>query len=153
VLRRWYPRPELTLFLDAPPEVLIARKPGETVEQVARRRLAYLNLASVLPAFEIVDANRPVDEVIDDVVGRIVAFVSGGPIDAGSNVDGHNGTRLKRPKPARVRAPRVKRAAAVAQPTSETETGEIDTAARPPAAIAADVSGIIPLDGTSTAHS
>jgi thymidylate kinase len=153
VLRRWYPRPELTLFLDAPPEVLIARKPGETLEQVARRRLDYLNLASVLPAFEIVDANRPVSEVIDDVVGRIVAFVSGGPIDAGSGVDGHNGTGLNRPKPARVRTPRVKRAAAVAQPTLETETGEIDIAAGPAVAIAADVSGIVPLDGTSAAHS
>ena len=117
VLSRWYPRPELTLFLDAPPEVLIARKPGETLEQVARRRADYLNLASVLPKFEIVDANRPVSEVIDDVVGRIVAFVSGDPIDAGSHVDGrngtgHNGTGPDQPKRARDRTPRVKRAAA-----------------------------------------
>jgi thymidylate kinase len=114
VLRRWYPRPELTLFLDAPPEVLIARKPGETLDQVARRRLEYLNLAGVLPAFEIVDANRPVSEVIEDVVGRIVAFVSGGPIEAGMTVDGHNGTGAEKPEPARARTPRVKRAAPVA---------------------------------------
>jgi hypothetical protein len=81
VLRHWYPRPELTLFLDAPPEVLIARKPGETLEQVARRRSDYLSLAEVLPAFQVVDADRPVDEVIDDVVSRIVAFVAGTPVE------------------------------------------------------------------------
>lgn len=155
VLRRWYPRPDLTLFLDAPPEVLIARKAGETLEQVARRRLDYLNLASVLPAFEVVDANRPVSEVVDDIVGRIVAFVSGGPIDTGSHVDGHNGSGLNPPKPARIRTPRVKQAAAVAQPPSEAETGEIgevdeiDIAAGPAVAIAADVSTIIPVEGSA----
>lgn len=74
VLGHWYPRPQLTLFMDAPPEVLVARKPGDTIERVRQRREDYLSLASVLPAFEVVDADRPVDEVVDDVVGRIVAF-------------------------------------------------------------------------------
>ena len=59
VLRRWYPRPDLTLFLDAPPEVLVARKAGETVERLARRRLEYLDLRDVMPAFQVVDADRP----------------------------------------------------------------------------------------------
>ncbi len=80
VLRHWYPKPELTLFLDAPPEVLTARKPGESLERVAKRRLEYLDLERVLPAFQVVDANRPVGEVVDDIVGRIVAFVAGGTI-------------------------------------------------------------------------
>ena len=76
VLRRWYPRPEMTIFLDAPPAVLVARKPGETIERVTQRRLAYLELERVLPAFQVVDANRPVSEVVDDVVERIVAFAT-----------------------------------------------------------------------------
>lgn len=76
VLRRWYPRPEMTIFLDAPPAVLVARKPGETIERVTQRRLAYLELERVLPAFQVVDADRPVSEVVDDVVERIVAFAT-----------------------------------------------------------------------------
>jgi len=28
----------------------------------------------VLPAFQVVDANRPLDDVVDDVIGRIIAF-------------------------------------------------------------------------------
>lgn len=77
VLKHWYPRPDLTLFLDAPPEVLVSRKAGDTIERVARRREEYLSLGSVLPAFEVVDANRPLGDVVEDVVRRIVAFTSG----------------------------------------------------------------------------
>lgn len=83
VLRHWYPRPELTLFLDAPPEVLVARKAGDTIERVARRRRDYLALESVMPAFDVVDADRPIDEVVEDVVARIVAFVEGSAASAG----------------------------------------------------------------------
>ncbi len=74
ILERWYPRPQLTLFMDAPPEVLVTRKAGDRIERVARRREEYLALASVLPEFQVVDANRPLDDVVDDVVARIVAF-------------------------------------------------------------------------------
>jgi thymidylate kinase len=74
VLKHWYPRPQLTLFMDAPPEVLVARKAGDSIERVAKRREEYLALADVLPAFQVVDANRPVEVVAEDVVARIVAF-------------------------------------------------------------------------------
>jgi thymidylate kinase len=110
VLSRWYPRPDLTLFLDAPPEVLMARKHGETLERLAQRRLEYLDLQRVMPAFQVVDADRPVGEVVDDVVGRIVAFVQGGPIHA--DTSGHP----NEPEPAPVPAQTVELAAAVAQP-------------------------------------
>jgi thymidylate kinase len=76
VLKNWYPRPQLTLFMDAPPEILVARKAGDSLERVARRREEYLALADVLPEFQVVDANRPVDVVADDIVARIVAFES-----------------------------------------------------------------------------
>lgn len=100
ILGRWYPRPQLTLFMDAPPEVLVSRKAGDRIERVARRREEYLSLASVLPEFQVVDANRPLDEVVDDVVARIVAFEAArtagvpetaptdiGPIAAGEGPD------------------------------------------------------------------
>jgi thymidylate kinase len=74
ILERWYPRPQLTLFMDAPPEVLVSRKAGDRIERVARRRQEYLALEAVLPAFQVVDADRPLDDVVDDVVGRIIAF-------------------------------------------------------------------------------
>jgi thymidylate kinase len=116
VLRRWYPRPDLTLFLDAPPEVLLARKGGETVERLSQRRLEYLDLQRVMPAFQVVDADRPVGEVVDDVVGRIVAFVVGGPIDADTSGHPNEPEGLDQPEPAPVPAPTVELAAAVAQP-------------------------------------
>ena len=116
VLRRWYPRPELTLFLDAPPEVLVARKAGETVERLARRRLEYLDLQGVMPSFQIVDANRPVGEVVDDVVGRIVALVAVGPTDAGTNDHAKDLEALDEARPAAIPASTVDLAAAVAQP-------------------------------------
>jgi thymidylate kinase len=78
VLDRWYPRPDLTLFLDAPPEVLVARKAGDRLERVARRRQEFLALSSVLPAFDVVDADRPLEAVVEEVVARIVAFVESG---------------------------------------------------------------------------
>jgi thymidylate kinase len=76
MLRHWYPRPDLTIMLDAPAAVLVARKPEGTLDNVERLRSDYLALAGVLPAFAVVDADRPVDAVVDEVVGRIVEFVA-----------------------------------------------------------------------------
>ena len=90
VLEHWYPRPDLTIFLDAPPEVLVGRKAGDTIERVAKRRLDYLDLAAVLPAFQVVDADRPVDDVVAEVVDRIVAFVADDAtsvLEAGDDAD------------------------------------------------------------------
>ncbi len=77
VLEHWYPRPDLVLMLDAPADTLVARRPEVVAESVARRREEYLSLAHVLPAFEIVTVDRPLDVVVDDVAARIVAFVDG----------------------------------------------------------------------------
>jgi thymidylate kinase len=74
VLRRWYRRPDLTIMLDAPAEVLHARKGQDSIEGLERRRQEYLSLASVLPAFRTVDATRPLDDVTDEVIAFIVAF-------------------------------------------------------------------------------
>ena len=77
VLEHWYPRPDLVLMLDAPADILVARRPEVVADGVARRRDEYLGLARVLPAFEIVTVDRPLDDVVDDVVARIVRFVGG----------------------------------------------------------------------------
>jgi hypothetical protein len=149
VLRHWYPRPQLTLFMDAPPEVLVSRKAGDTIERVARRREEYLALADVLPAFEVVDANRPVADVVEDVVARIMAFEAARV--AGLTPD--------TPVVAETTAPSV---AAADEPPG------LDPAADPPAggsaapdteahvAAAADVAGdllvALPLDGRTPSN-
>ena len=75
VLRRWYRRPDLTIMLDAPAEVLLARKGEDDLEGLERRRRDYLALESVVPAFRTVDAGRPLDDVTEEVLACIVAFV------------------------------------------------------------------------------
>lgn len=77
VLSRLYPRPDLVIYLDAPAEVLLARKGEGTLELLTRRRSEYLELARVMRNFRVVDASRPVDEVTHDVVELIGAFSAG----------------------------------------------------------------------------
>jgi thymidylate kinase len=73
-LLRVYPRPDLTICLDAPAEVLAARKPGATVDFLERRRREYLELDGVVPRLEVVDATQPLQKVASDVADIIVGF-------------------------------------------------------------------------------
>jgi thymidylate kinase len=77
ILRRGYPKPDLVIFLDAPAEVLFARKGEGTVQSLARRRDEYLALADVLPSFHAVKATQPLDQVIAEVTAIIRAFQAG----------------------------------------------------------------------------
>ncbi|HEX6070127.1 MAG TPA: hypothetical protein VFZ18_09885 [Longimicrobiaceae bacterium] len=78
-VHRWflthlYPRPDLVVFLDAPGEVLFARKGESTVEELERRRQGFLRLGTRLPAFVRVDATEPLDEVYQQVASCIVNY-------------------------------------------------------------------------------
>lgn len=73
-LQRVYPRPDLVVYLDAPAEVLLARKGEGTLEALERRRGDYLELAHVTPNFEVVDATRPLDVVARELVALISEF-------------------------------------------------------------------------------
>lgn len=75
-LEHLYPRPDLVIFLDAPAEVLFARKGEGTLESLEQRRQDYLTLATLVRRFEVVDASRPLEAVTADVV-RIVTEASG----------------------------------------------------------------------------
>ena len=81
-LERLYPKPVLTIFLDASPELLLARKGEGTLESITRMRADYLALAGTLPRFTVVDASRSRDEVVDEVMRRIcaVALEIGAPL-------------------------------------------------------------------------
>ncbi len=78
LLVRLYPRPELVIHLDAPPEVLLARKGEGTLESLARRRQEYVDVAHELAHVETVDATLPLEEVRHEVARRIVAHARPG---------------------------------------------------------------------------
>ncbi len=71
MLQHAYPKPDLVVCLDAPAEVLFARKPEASPEWLEQRRQQYLALAGVVPAFVVVDADRPLDDVFAEVVDSI----------------------------------------------------------------------------------
>jgi thymidylate kinase len=78
-VHRWcmtylYPRPDLVIFLDAPGEVLFARKGESTVAELERRRQAFLRQGARLRNFVRVDATRPLEAVYAEVVEHVVRF-------------------------------------------------------------------------------
>jgi thymidylate kinase len=72
------PRPDCTIVLDAPPEVLYARKPEGTLERLARRRQEYLDLHAQLERCSVVDASRPPQEVREQVLGILRSLRANG---------------------------------------------------------------------------
>ena len=77
LLSRAYPRPDLVIHLDAPPEVLLARKGEGTLESLARRQAEYVAIAAEFEDFIVVDAGRPLEVVRAEVVDRIVEYAQG----------------------------------------------------------------------------
>ncbi len=61
------PQPDLVIFLDADPDVLLSRKQEVPREALERSRERYLALCAAHPRFNIIDASQPLDQVIDDV--------------------------------------------------------------------------------------
>ena len=74
LLDRTYPRPDLVIHLDAPPEVLFARKGEGTLEALARRQAEYVAIAPEFADFVVVDAGQPLDVVRAQVVDVIVEY-------------------------------------------------------------------------------
>ena len=71
VLGHSLPAPDLLLILDAPGDVLHARKPEHPAEVLDDEMTRYRDLARRLPRAELVDATGTPEEVLDDVVARI----------------------------------------------------------------------------------
>lgn len=63
-----YPKPRHVILLDAPPEVLHARKDEGTLEEVARRRDEYVDLARGSKSVRVIDTTQPFERVLDEVV-------------------------------------------------------------------------------------
>lgn len=77
MLGHLYPRPDLVILLDAPAEVLLARKGEGTVESIERMRQDYLALEPVVERFVRVDATQDVETVTTEVVAAIMGLVEG----------------------------------------------------------------------------
>lgn len=76
MLERVFPRPTLVVYLDAPAEVLLARKGEGTRALLERRRLDYLQLRDAFESFHVVDANRPLHEVTREVSAHILEHLA-----------------------------------------------------------------------------
>jgi thymidylate kinase len=78
-MHRWfltnlYPRPNLVIYLDAPAEVLFARKGEKDIENLQRRRQAFTQLMRTNPDCFVVDGTQPLSKVYDDVAAHIFRF-------------------------------------------------------------------------------
>ena len=58
------PWPDLILFIDAEPDVLLSRKQEVSREALERSRARYLDYGRGLAVFKRIDASAPLDEVI-----------------------------------------------------------------------------------------
>ena len=67
LLAHVYPKPDLIIYLDAPADVLLARKQEGTLELLERRRKDYLQLQNVVRHFVTIDASRSTEDVARDV--------------------------------------------------------------------------------------
>jgi thymidylate kinase len=69
------PKPDLVILLDAPSDVLRARKQEVAVAEVDRQREAYRRLLQSLPNGHVVDASRPSEEVVEDLATIVLGHL------------------------------------------------------------------------------
>jgi hypothetical protein len=73
---RLVPPPHLVILLDAPPEVIQARKQELPFEETAKQREAYLEVVEGLPNAHVVDASQSLDEVVDEAERIILDYMA-----------------------------------------------------------------------------
>lgn len=76
LVKRWYPQASLVIFLDAPAEVLYARKGESNLEYLTRQRKAYLDLGKFTRNFVRVDATQPLERVLEAVFQLVAEQLS-----------------------------------------------------------------------------
>jgi thymidylate kinase len=90
-LHRWfiacfYPRPDLVVLLDAPSEVVYARKGEFNLEILERRRKILREQAARCPNAVLVNTNRPLERVYEEVAAHVTNFLSGENYAASADV-------------------------------------------------------------------
>ena len=76
LVSRFFPRPDVIVLLDAPPEVLHSRKREVPLEETARQREAFLELVRKSRSGHVVDASRPVHEVVAEAEQIIIEHLA-----------------------------------------------------------------------------
>lgn len=76
MLKNVLPKPDLTLFLYAPPEVLFSRKGEADLEYLRNKNQSFLSIGSKLKNFKRIDATQPIDKVFENVKSEIVKYCS-----------------------------------------------------------------------------
>ncbi|MGB7191649.1 MAG: hypothetical protein WBD10_16050 [Acidobacteriaceae bacterium] len=76
LLSRLLPRPEIVFLLNAPPEVLWSRKQEVPYEEVVRQQREFLKLISGMASAVVIDAARPLPEVLLQVRGAMLDYFS-----------------------------------------------------------------------------
>lgn len=69
------PKPDLVILLDAPSDVLLARKQELPPEEVRRQCMAYRELIAALPNGYVADAIQPAERLLDDVSRVIGSYL------------------------------------------------------------------------------
>jgi thymidylate kinase len=70
------PKPDLVILLDAPPEVLRARKQEVSLSETERQQRAYRELVGTLPNGHIVNVAQPLDQVVTAVGTVVLDFLT-----------------------------------------------------------------------------
>ncbi len=73
-LQHLYPVPDLVIFLDVPPRVLLARKGEATAQWLADHRRAVLKMGKGFANFHRIDADRALPDVFQDVAATVERF-------------------------------------------------------------------------------
>lgn len=76
------PQPDMVVFLDAEPDVLLARKQEVGRDALVAARRKYLLLAKSHPRFQVVDASRPLDDVVVAVYVAVIQYKNGKRVSA-----------------------------------------------------------------------
>lgn len=76
IVARLLPRPEMVVLLNASPEVLWSRKQEVRYEEVVRQQRAYLEVAAGMRNAVVIDAARPLVEVVGQVREAMLTHIS-----------------------------------------------------------------------------
>jgi thymidylate kinase len=71
-LGRLVPQPDLSFVLDVPAEVLQARKQEVPFVESQRQRDAYIETATGMRGAHVIDASRPVEEVVSRILEQVI---------------------------------------------------------------------------------
>ncbi|HEY4374005.1 MAG TPA: hypothetical protein VGN52_18915 [Burkholderiales bacterium] len=74
-LGRLVPQPDLCFVLDVPAEILQLRKQEVALDESRRQRDAYIETAADLRGARVIDASRPIDEVVARVLEQVIEYM------------------------------------------------------------------------------